>query len=108
MALFAIETSKVELLFSSPGVLNPSILLLDSELSEYESEISIKGGGAPIMALGAVAAHGVTGLAGGVFICKERENSEGNEKFNEFSIGATHYPNAELGSVGAAPAGGGA
>ncbi len=64
-------------------------------------EVSIKGGGTPILALGVVADNGgVTGLAeGGVFIVKDREHTEGNEKFCEFSLGATHYPNAELGTV---------
>lgn len=62
-----------------------------------KAEVSIKGGGTPILALGVVAEHGVDGLEGGVFVVKERENSEGNEKFNEFNLGATHYPEAELG-----------
>lgn len=65
-----------------------------------KSEVTIKGGGTPILALGVVAdGGGVTGLTGGVFVVKERESSEKNEGFNEFSLGATHYPNATLGTA---------
>jgi hypothetical protein len=69
-----------------------------------KTEVTMTGGGNPPLALGAVTAHGVSGIAAGVFIVTERETTDNNDDFNEFSISATHYPAAELGEAAAAPA----
>lgn len=66
-----------------------------------QTDVTIKGGGEPPLALGYVSSPGVTGLTGGVFIVKERNYSNKNEGFDDFEISATHYPDAELGQVAA-------
>lgn len=65
------------------------------------TDITIKGGGEPPLALGYVASSNVTGINGGVVIVKERSYSDKNEGFDDYEISATHYPSAELGQVAA-------
>lgn len=65
------------------------------------TDVTIKGGGTPPLALGYIANPAVAGIAGGIFIVKERTTTDKSEGFDEFEISATHYPNAELGQVAA-------
>lgn len=65
------------------------------------TDVTIKGGGEPPLALGYVANPSVLGLVGGVFIVKERGYVDKNDGFDEFDISATHYPSAELGQLAA-------
>ncbi|MEQ1862326.1 MAG: hypothetical protein ABMA13_20600 [Chthoniobacteraceae bacterium] len=65
------------------------------------TDVSIKGGGEPPLALGYVASPNVTGLTGGVFIVKERTATDKNEGFDDFEMSATHYPDGEIGTVAA-------
>lgn len=69
------------------------------------TDISIKGGGIPPLALGSVAANSVEGIGnGGVLIVKERTHTQKNDGFDEFDLSAIHYPEAELGEVAGAAA----
>lgn len=65
------------------------------------TDVTIKGGGTSPLALGYVASPNVSGISGGVFIVKEKNETEGNEKFDEFECSCTHWPEAELGQVAA-------
>lgn len=63
------------------------------------TDVSIKGGGIPPLALGVIAQHGVAGLAsGGVFLVKERTHTQKNEGFDDFDLNASHWPEAEVGA----------
>lgn len=58
------------------------------------TEISIKGGGSPAIALGS-GGVAVTELAGGVVMVSKFEHTEKNSDFDDFDATAKHYPSGE-------------
>jgi hypothetical protein len=61
------------------------------------SEISVKGGGNPAIAVG-VGSLSITSLSGGAQMIKSSKHTEKNTDFDDFDLSGTHYPSASVAS----------
>jgi len=59
------------------------------------TDISIKGGGAPAIALGS-GGVAVSALTGGVIMVSKHEHTEKNAEFDDYDASAKHYPSGAL------------
>jgi len=61
------------------------------------TDISIKGGGAPAIALGS-GGVAVTAVTGGVIMVSKYEHTEKNSEFDDYDASAKHFPSGSVAS----------